>query len=303
MEQLPLKTGKFFRILHSLFSTLNIDEILTTMVKEIQSILKADRCTLYLVDRERNELYSKVLQAETLAEIRIPLTKGSIAGYSAITKKIVNVIDAYDDMELRHIDRELCFDKRWDRESGYRTRSVLATPVPVKTNGDVIGIFQALNKPGGFSGADMAAMERLSYLLNITVHNALLYQAIEDEKKLKEYILDDIDEGVCILDTKKKIISASKFLEVMSGLRCPVQQMTGKYFFELFPSFKNTSLDEKIDEVLLHGLKRLVLLEVLEVKIIPYLDDKGIVKRLIIIFSPLEQKPFARGEGGRKSPI
>jgi len=303
MEQLLLETDKFFHILHSLFSTLNIDEILTRVVKEIQSILKADRCTLYLVDRERNELYSKILQAETLAEIRIPLTKGSIAGYSAMTKKIVNVIDAYDDMELRHIDRELCFDKRWDRESGYRTKSVMAIPVPVKTHGDVIGIFQALNKPGGFSGADIAAMERLSYLLNITVHNALLYQVIEDEKKLKEYILDDIDEGVCILDTKKRIISASKFLEVMSGLRCPVQEMTGKYFFELFPAFKNTSLEEKIDEALFHGLKRIVLLEVLQVKIIPYLDDKSIVKRLIIIFSPLEQKPFAGGEGRLKSPI
>jgi transcriptional regulator with GAF, ATPase, and Fis domain len=303
MEQLPLETDRFFRILCTLFSTLNIDEILTKVVEEIQSILEADRCTLYLVDRERNELYSKVLQAETLSEIRIPLTKNSIAGYSAITKKIVNVIDAYDDTELRHIDRELCFDKRWDRNSGYRTRSVLATPVPAKTNGAVIGIFQALNKPGGFSGSDIVAMERLSYLLNITLHNALLYQTIEDEKKLKEYILDDIDEGVCILDTKKRIISASKFLEVMSGLRCPVQKMTGQCFFEIFPAFKDTPLEEKVDEALLHGFKRLVLLEVLEVKIIPYLDDKGIVKKLIIIFSPLEQKPFARGEGRRKSPI
>jgi transcriptional regulator with GAF, ATPase, and Fis domain len=303
MEHPFLEIDKFFNILQSFFSTLDIDDILIRVVKEMQTILKADRCTLYLLDREANELYSKILQAERIAEIRIPLTKSSIAGYSAITKKVVNIVDAYDDTELRHIDRELCFDKRWDRESGYRTRSVLAIPVPVKTNGDIVGIFQALNKPGGFSGSDIAALERLSYLLNITVHNALLYQVVEDERKLKEYILDDIDEGVCILDTKKRIISASKFLEVMSGLRCPVQEMTGKCFFELFPAFKNTPLEEKIDEALLHGLKRIVLLEVLEVKVIPYPDDKGIAKRLIIIFSPLEQKPFVRGKGGLKSPI
>ncbi len=87
MERLHLEADTFFGILHTIFSTLNIDAILTKVVTEIQSILQADRCTLYLIDRERNELYSKVLQAEGLAEIRLPLTKNSIAGYSAITKK------------------------------------------------------------------------------------------------------------------------------------------------------------------------------------------------------------------------
>jgi hypothetical protein len=66
--------------------------------------------------------------------------------------------------------------------------------------------------------------------------------------------------------------------------------MTGQYFFELFPSFSNTQLEEKIDEVLLHGFKKIALLEVLEVQIIPYLDDKGKVKRLITIFTPIDKK-------------
>ncbi len=302
MDQLPLETGNFFSILNTIFSTLNIDEILTTVVKEIQSILKADRCTLYLVDRESNELYSKVLQAESLIEIRLPLFKSSLAGYSAITKKIVNVKDAYDDAELKVIDRELFFDRRWDRESGYRTESILVMPIPVKTDGDVIGVFQALNKPDGFSDSDVSTMERLSYLLNIALNNTLLYQTIEDEKRLKEYILDDIEEGVCVLDINKRIISASKFLEFMSGMRYPVQKMIGEYFFELFPSFTNTQLEEKINEVLLYGFRRIALLEVLEVKIIPYLDDNRKVKRLILIFTPLERKPCSYREGMGESP-
>jgi transcriptional regulator with GAF, ATPase, and Fis domain len=302
MEQLPLETDKFFSILNTIFSTLNIDEILTTVVKEIQSILNADRCTLYLVDRESNELYSKVLQAEGLMEIRVPLTKNSIAGYSAITKKIVNVKDAYDDTELKVIDRELCFDRRWDRESGYRTRSVLVIPISVKTDDNVIGVFQALNKPDGFSDSDVATTKQFSYLLSIALYNAILYQTIENEKRFKEYILDDIEEGVCILDIKKRIISASKFLEVMSGMRYPVQEMIGKYFFEVFPNFTNTQLEEIINEVFRYGFKRIALLEVLEVKIIPYLDDKSRVKRLILIFTPLGRKPFSHSEGRGESP-
>jgi transcriptional regulator with GAF, ATPase, and Fis domain len=287
MKQLPLETDRFFSVLNTIFSTLNIDDILTKAVKEIQSILKADRCTLYLVDRENNELYSKVLQADNLVEIRVPIKKSSIAGYSAITKKILNIKDAYNDEELCTVDKELCFDRRWDKESGYRTESVLVMPIPVRTEDGVIGVFQALNKPGGFSDSDVATMEQFSYLLDIALNNALLYQAIEEEKRMKEYILDDIEEGVCILDTKKKILSASKFLEVMSGMRYPVQAMIGEYFFELFPNFSNTQLEEKINEVLLYGFKQIALLQVIEVKIIPYLDEKGRVKRLILIFTKI----------------
>jgi hypothetical protein len=146
-------------------------------------------------------------------------------------------------------------------------------------------------------------VKQLSYLLGIALNNALLYQTIEDERKLKEYIIDNTEEGVCILDMKKKIVSASKFLEVMSGLRCPVQRMTGEYFFELFPNFINTQLEEKMNEVLVYGFKRTVFLEVLEIKIIPYLDDKGRVKRLIVIFIPLEKKPFPHGEAKDKNSV
>jgi GAF domain-containing protein len=285
MEHLALKTDKFFDILNTILSTLNIDEILTTVVKEIRSILDADRCTLFLIDKDNNDLYSKVLQADNLVEIRVPITKKSLAGYAAATGSIVNIKDAYDESELKSIDSELCFDRRWDEKSGYRTKSVFVVPIPLKTKDNVIGVFQALNKPDGFSEHDVNTMNQLAYLLGIAVNNALLYQTIEEEKKLREYIIDDIEEGICILDTKKRIISANKFLELMSGMRYSTETMVGENFFELFPNFANTQLDEKVNEVLRDGFKKAALLEVLEVKIIPYLDEKGRVKRLILIFT------------------
>jgi len=284
VKQSLLKTDRFFSILDTILSTLDINELLTTVVKEIQSILKADRCTLYLIDWGNNELYSKVLQADNLVEIRIPIKKNSLSGYSAIARKIINVKDAYDDSELKAIDNGLDFDRKWDEKSGYRTKSVLVVPVPLEARSTVIGVFQALNKPGGFTDSDVNIMGQLSYFLNIAVNNALLFQAIEEEKMLKEYIIDDIDEGICILDIKKKVISANKSLQVMFGSRCPVGSMIGEYFFELFPNFNNTLLSEKIDEVHRSGIKKVAVLEVLEVKIIPYFDDNGKVRGLVLIF-------------------
>ena len=284
MEHLALSTEKFFSILDTILSTLDIDKLLTTVVKEIQSIIGADRCTLYLINAEANELYSKVLQADELVEIRVPITKASLAGFAATTGRIINIQDAYNDSELKGIDAELSFDKTWDKKSGYRTMSVLVVPIPIKSVHN-IGVFQALNKPGGFSGNDVEIVFQLAYLLGIALNNALLYQTIEDERRLREYIIDDIDEGICILDTKKRIISASKFLEVMSGMRYTAATMQGENFFDLFPSFSGTELEEKISDVFRDGFKKIAQLEVLQIKIIPYLSDKGVITKLILIFT------------------
>lgn len=274
----------FFNILNTILSTLNIDEVLTSVVNEIKILLGADRCTLFLVDKDNNELYSKVLQADNLVEIRVPITRNSLAGFSSTTGNILNIRDAYNDKELKSIDCNLCFDKRWDEKSGYRTKSVLA--IPVKAKGEIVGVFQALNKPEGFSDTDVRMMEQLAFLLGIAVNNALSYQAIEEEKKLREYIIDDIEEGICIIDAKKRIISsANRFLEVMSGMRYSADNMIGHDFFEIFPQLIDTQLEEKVNEAIRDGFKKVALLEVLEVKIIPYLDEKGKVRKLILIFT------------------
>src|SRR5208283_5595349 len=284
MEQLSLSTDKFFDILDTILSTLDINALLTTVVKEIQAIIGADRCTLYLINSETNELYSRVLQADNLVEIRVPITKTSLAGFAATSGTVINIKDAYDDAELEAIDPELSFDKTWDEKSKYRTRSVLVTPIPIKSVHN-IGIFQALNKDGGFDDDDIAVVNQLAYLLGIAVNNALLYQTIEDERRLREYIIDDIEEGICILDTKKRIISASKFLEVMSGMRYTAATMQGEYFFDLFPSFSGTELEEKMSDVFRDGFKKIAQLEVLQIKIIPYMSDKGAITKLILIFT------------------
>lgn len=283
MKTLFLDTNKFFKILEIMLSTLHIEEILTTVVKETSEILGVEKCTLYLLDRENNELYSKVLEGSSLREIRVPISKSSLAGYAAAAGKSIKIKDAYDAQELQIIDKELGFDDRWDKQSGTRTRSVLT--IPVKAKDETVAVFQAINKTGGFSTSDRKAMEHLAFLLGIAVTNCLAYQKIEEEKKFREYIVDDIEEGICILDTKKRIISGNSFLEIMSGGRYSRESMTGKHFFDIFPGLKDTGIREKMDEALVCGFKKIALSEILETKIIPYLDDSGGVRRLILIFT------------------
>ena len=73
----------------------NIDNLIKNIAEETKTALNADRCTVYLYDREKNELYSKVATGiEGFKELRIPANKG-LAGHVAQTGETINIKDAY----------------------------------------------------------------------------------------------------------------------------------------------------------------------------------------------------------------
>lgn len=277
-----IQTEEFSNLISKVLSTLNVDKMLTDVVTGIRAYLGADRGTLFLYDKENNELYSKVLEGEELVEIRVPVNKKSLAGYTALTGKVLCIKDVYDDSELKSIDEEIHFDRKWDEKTGYRTKSILAIPVNLKS--ELVGVFQALNKPGGFNNDDIKKMQQLSFLLGIAINNALLHQKVNDLKILNDYIIENIDEGICILDKNKKIVLANRFLELMMGSVFSCEDIRGKNFFDIFPYLQNTELSNKIEETLETGITTLATLELMIIKIIPYLDEKGSIKNLVTIW-------------------
>ena len=112
----------------------------------------AERCTVYFVDQQRKELWSRIA-ARTAIEIRLPLGVG-IAGQAALTGETINVPDAYADPR---------FDRNVDLRSGFRTLNMLVVPVWGDTSRNVIGVLQVLNKRSGpFERRDQMLLERIA---------------------------------------------------------------------------------------------------------------------------------------------
>ena len=112
----------------------------------------SERSTVYFVDRERKELWSRIA-ARTAIEIRLPLGTG-IAGQAALTGETINVPDAYADPR---------FDRNVDLRSGYRTLNMLVVPVWEDSSRNVIGVLQVLNKRSGpFERRDQMLLERIA---------------------------------------------------------------------------------------------------------------------------------------------
>merc|ERR1719498_953034 len=114
-------------------------------MNEAKSLLGAEAASVFLVDSEKQELYSTV--NSTGDEIRVPITSG-IAGHVARTGESLSISDAYADPR---------FNRSNDAKTGFKTNGILCVPLKSK-RGEVIGVVQLINK----AGAGLFGQNRLS---------------------------------------------------------------------------------------------------------------------------------------------
>ncbi|MGO9056592.1 MAG: ATP-binding cassette domain-containing protein [Candidatus Binataceae bacterium] len=150
VEHLTVEFQQFLRVnemsSRRAFDTM-LEKVIEAFAFKIGQLLQAERVSLFMVDRARNELWSKVAQSQGEAplEIRIPLDAG-IAGRVARSGVAVNAADAYQEPD---------FDPSVDRRTGYRTKSLLCVPIR-GGDGQVFAVAELLNKNNGgtFDAAD-----------------------------------------------------------------------------------------------------------------------------------------------------
>ncbi|HSA24454.1 MAG TPA: GAF domain-containing protein, partial [Myxococcota bacterium] len=78
----------------SLTAVQDLDELLRRVAERVTALMEADRSTIFLADRERGQIWSKVLQGEAMQEIRMPLGQG-VAGWVIAHGQRLNLKDAY----------------------------------------------------------------------------------------------------------------------------------------------------------------------------------------------------------------
>ncbi|RLJ71225.1 GAF domain-containing protein [Hydrogenivirga caldilitoris] len=146
----------------------DVDKLLVLLSDLAREVLDVDRCSLFLLDREKNELWTKV--AHGVKEIRVPADRG-IVGWVAQHGKSLVVNDAYSDKR---------FNPEIDRKTGYRTKNILAIPLFDK-RGNLLGVFQAVNKlKNGFSEEDVELFTLLGGYASSAIENSILQAKIKE---------------------------------------------------------------------------------------------------------------------------
>lgn len=156
-------------------SSLELDEVLRRVMELATRLLEADRSSLFLVDRERQELWSKVAQGLDTMEIRLPLGTG-IVGHVINTGLAINTCD------VRQLPQ---WQGDTDARTGYQTRSVLCIPLRNKQQ-EILGAVEVINKlQGSFTEEDEIFLSALADHAVIALENALLHERIVRQEKLE----------------------------------------------------------------------------------------------------------------------
>jgi sigma-B regulation protein RsbU (phosphoserine phosphatase) len=148
-----------------------IEELVRLNADFARDLIGADRCSLWLVDDAKNELWTKV--AHGVAPLHIPMGEGLI-GACIRDNQILLVNNAEEESRLL---------RRVDHDSGYHTRQVLC--VPLIAEGKVIGALQLLNKSSGFTETDAGLLGLLGHFAASAIDSERLRQENESARLVK----------------------------------------------------------------------------------------------------------------------
>ena len=149
----------------ALTSSLQLDQVLRTIMEKIDEFLRPDNWSLLLLDEAKQELYFELAvgkASQALKDVRVKVGQG-IAGWVAQRGETVVVPDTSKDTR---------FFSKVDEKTKTETQSIVA--VPVKFRDTCLGVIELINciGPDGFDPRDLKLLEALSDFAAIALENA-----------------------------------------------------------------------------------------------------------------------------------
>ena len=158
-------------------SSLQTADVLNYAMKAVEEFMEAEASSVYELDTEKGEIFFRLARGEKGGIIQSRRLKPGegIAGW---------VIQSGKPMVVEDVRKESRFSDRFDRETGFKTRSLICVPLTIR--GRTIGALQVINKNNGvpFTEGDLELLTALAQQIAVALDNARLYQRLEENFEL-----------------------------------------------------------------------------------------------------------------------
>lgn len=153
----------------------DIDAILDKILEEARQLTLADAGSIFIVEEGRlrfgyvhnDTLFKKdSANEEIYLDLTLPIDHHSIVGYVAESGETLFIDDAYHLPE----GSPFTFNPDYDRKSGYRTQSILTTPLHT-FHGRLVGVMQLINAKNG-GGRVVPFPRKVMNLIPLLANNA-----------------------------------------------------------------------------------------------------------------------------------
>jgi len=176
------------RASQALVSTLDLDQVLVTVLEEVRGLLDVVACSIWLVDSATGELVCQQAtgpQSDKVRGWRLAPGQG-IGGWVVRSGRSLIVPDTQ--IDERHF-------KAVDQETGLELRSILTVPLQIKHS--VIGVLQATDTAvNRFARTDLELLEPLAATASIAIENARLYERARRDAETKAVLLREVNHRV-----------------------------------------------------------------------------------------------------------
>ncbi|RJF99220.1 GspE/PulE family protein [Noviherbaspirillum saxi] len=148
---------KLQAVTNKIHATSNLDEIMLDLSQDLCDLFDCDRLTLYAMSDDKTCIVSRVKTGlNSFKDFQLPLSPQSIAGYAALSRRVINLRDVYDDSELKSHSPDLHFQRGVDQHTGYRTKQMLVAPLIDEQTNTLLGAIQLINNRTGEAFSSVA---------------------------------------------------------------------------------------------------------------------------------------------------
>jgi type II secretory ATPase GspE/PulE/Tfp pilus assembly ATPase PilB-like protein len=246
-------------VTNKIHSTTIVDEIMLEVSADICTLFNADRLTIYSVGEDKQTIVSKVKTGlNSFKDLKLPIAEHSIAGYVALVKKMVNVKDVYDDVELKSVNPNLRFLQEVDKRTGYRTKQMMVAPIVDAQNQELVGVIQLINNKAGlpFGSQTEEGVAELAQTLAIALRQRQKTQLVKTKYDflIADAVLSPGEFELASRQARKKALDIEQVLIEEFQVKIPaIGQALAKFFGVPYEAFKQDRI-KPMD--LLKNLKR-----------------------------------------------
>ncbi|KAA3643004.1 MAG: GAF domain-containing protein [Chloroflexi bacterium] len=193
----------------SINASLNVDDVLQSILEQIVEALEVDAVSLALVDEEAGELEFKAATGsgrDSILGLRIKMGQG-VAGWVAQNEEAIIVPDVQKDPR---------FYNKVDRQTGFLTRAIAC--VPIRSQDKVIGVIEALNPTGkGFGPDALVVMDGIGHLAGSAIDHARLFEQVEVARSRYLELFEDNVDPILVTVADGKVVESNRSAQRMSG--------------------------------------------------------------------------------------
>ena len=183
-------------------STLDTNEILQSLLAQMNELLNAEALSIALVDKQRNELVYEIAEgigSDKILGLRLPSNQG-VSGWVMEHGKPALVQDTASDTR---------FYRQADERTGHDTRAIICAPLQVKD--EVLGTIQAINpRQGTFTEDDLNLWVNLANLASSALANAQQFARTQAAEERYLSLFEDSVNPILLTDLEGIVVEANR---------------------------------------------------------------------------------------------